>query len=208
MQSENKIPEINIIYGKFLDPIFIEYLKSVPGWKDWTPPETKFVKEKIEIYKKEWSEYGYKNLEEICNLLNLNFRRDVIDVYIVSGNNRQFSDPIVIRCEFKPKYFVDFLTHELIHRLFQINSDKFPYSTLKEMFPNESKTTRNHIFVHAILKYIYLDVLNDKSRLERNIERSKEHNTDEYTKAWEIVDKEGYKNLINKLKEKIKDPRP
>ena len=204
-----QIPKIQIKYARFLDPASVFYCKNNPdlkssGWNDWTPPAKDKVLERIENYKKEWSKYEKIILKAICDILEMNFKQNIIDVYIVSGNPRQFSDPIIIKSGFSPNEFVDTLTHELIHKLFQNNVDIFPWKILPKMFPSESNLTRNHIITYAVLKYIYLDVLNEPHRLERNLQNSKKHRTDDYTKAWKIVEKRDYIELINQLKGEIK----
>jgi hypothetical protein len=202
-----RTPKIVIKYGKLLDPIFIFYCRNNPdlkvrGWNDWIPPTQEEVFKRIENYKKEWSKYEEKIVKEMCDVLNLKFKRNII-VYIVSGNSRQLSSPIVIKSGFNPDEFVDSLTHELIHTLFEDNGTKIPISILEEMFPGETSTIRNHVVVHSVLKYIYLDILKDEKKLEMNIENSRKHSTNDYFHAWEIVEKEGYMEIIKRFKKKI-----
>ncbi len=118
------MPKILIEYNRFLDPIFIAFIQSQPQWKDWKPAPLEEVLEKVEEYKNEWEKYGPKILNALCEVTSLSFNREVIDVYIVSGNPRQFSNPVVIKSGFSPSEFVDVLTHELIHRLFVLNNLK------------------------------------------------------------------------------------
>lgn len=203
-----KIPEIIIKYNRFLDPIFIFYCKNNPelkarGWNDWVPPGKEKVLERVENYKKEWAKYGDKILAEMCNVLGLNFKRNIIDVHIVSGNPRQFSDPLIMKSGFAPNEFVDSFTHELLHVLFQDNIDIFPVSILESMFPGESTTTKNHCITYAVLKFLYLDILHDNDKLERNIIRSKKHSSSDYTRAWKIVEKNGYQKIIDDFKNRI-----
>ncbi len=201
-----EIPKINIMYGRFLDPIFIGYIQSNSKWENWTPPAKEEVLTRIKNYKNEWSLFETKILQSLCDILNMEFKQNIIDVYIVSGNPRQFSNPIVIKSGFHPDEFVDVLTHELIHKLMTQNTDKAPVSILSEMFPKEkSQIIKNHIITHAVLKYIYLDILKDESRLKRNINKSKKHSTNGYVYSWEIVEKEGYKEIIEKFKNKYKN---
>lgn len=208
--DKKHFPIIVIKYNRFLDPIFIDYIRVnpdlYPKWKNWVPPNKEEVKKRIENYKKEWRLYDKVILETICDVLSLSFRQNIIDVYIVSGNPRDFSDPIVIKSGYHPRDFVDVLAHELIHRLFQDNNARIPWSRLSEMFPEESRLTTNHIIVFAVLKYIYLDVLKDKSRLDKDIKSSQNSSYPDYTKAWEIVEKIGHINLIKKIKQKISPP--
>ncbi|NNM83958.1 hypothetical protein HKL94_01960 [Candidatus Parcubacteria bacterium] len=206
---EKKVPKIVIKYGKLLDPIFIFYCQNNPelktrGWNDWVPPPKEEMFKRVENYKKEWSRLEAKILRGICRVLDLSFKQNAIDVYIVSGNPRQLSDPIVIKGGFSSDEFVNSLAHELIHKLIQHNGEIIPISILDEMFLGETDTVRNHVVVHAVLKHIYLDVLKDEKRLERNVDSSKKHNTNDYSRAWEIVEKDGYMEIIKKFKSKIK----
>ena len=206
---ERKLPKIIIKYGKPLDPIFIFYCQNNPdlkerGWNNWVPPTQEEVFKRIEGYKREWSKYETKILGGICTVLDLEFKRNAIDVYIVSGNPRQLSAPIVIKSGFSPDEFVDSLTHELIHTLFGDNGERIPISIWDEMFSGETSPVKSHVVVHAVLKYIYLNILKDEKRLERNIDVSKKHSTNDYSRAWEIVEKEGYIEVIKKFKGKIK----
>lgn len=204
---KTKLPKVIIKYGKLLDPIFIFYHKNnsdlkARGWNEWTPPTQEEIAKRINSYRQAWRKDEKKILQGMCKILGLRFSRNIIDVYIVSGNQRQLSDPLVIKSGFKPDEFVDTLTHELIHKLFQDNAKKIPSFILREMFPEETETVRNHVITYSVLKYIYLDVLKNKARLERNIENSKKHATDDYIRTWQIIEKRGYLNLINLLKEK------
>lgn len=205
----SKLPQIIIKYGKLLDPIFIFYCQNNPdlkerGWNNWIPPTQEEIFKKIEDYKNEWSEHEARILKSMCAILGLEFKRNAIDVYIVSGNPRQLSAPIVIKSGFTPDEFVDSLTHELIHALFGDNGKIVPISIWDEMFPGETKLVKSHAVVHSVLKYIYLDVLKDDKRLEKNIAGSKKHDTNDYFRAWEIVDEKGYTEIIKKFKSKIK----
>ncbi|MHB0978277.1 MAG: hypothetical protein ACYC1K_02655 [Minisyncoccota bacterium] len=197
------MPKILIEYNRFLDPIFVASIQSQQRWKDWKPAPLEEVLEKVEAYKKEWAEYGPKIMNALYDVTGLNFNREVIEVYIVSGNLRQFSNPIVIKSGFSSSEFVDVLTHELIHRLFTLNSLK-KRLIISEKYLNESDLVRNHILLHALLKYIYLDILNEPERLSKNVSRSKAHSTSDYIRTWEIVEIEGYMNIINEFVHKLK----
>mgnify|MGYP001601777619 CR=1 FL=1 len=198
-------PKILIEYNRFLDPIFIASIQSQQRWKDWKPAPLEEVLEKVELYKKEWEKYGPKIISTLYDITELNFNREAIDVYIVSGNLRQFSNPIVIKSGFSPSEFVDTLAHELIHRLFTLNSIKKSL-LISEKYLNESNLVKNHVLLHALLKYIYLDVFNEPERLSRNVLRSEAHSTNDYARAWEIVEAEGYMNIINEFVYKLRTP--
>ena len=199
--TEMNLPKIRIKYNRFLDPIFKAYIKSNPKWKDWVEPTEAEVKKRVKKYKEEWAKYEKEILEGVCNVLGLNFSQNIIDVHIVSGNDRQFSNPVVIKSSFETGEFINALTHELIHRLFSDNTQKVDaLNFLEANFPKENKLTQNHILTHAILKFIYLDILKDKEKLEKNIKRSSKSSFPEYARAWEIVEEKGYKELKKEFK--------
>lgn len=203
-----ELPKIRIKYNRFLDPIFKVYIKSNPKWKDWVEPTEAEVKERVKKYKEEWAKYEKKILEGICGLLDLNFSQNIIDIHIVSGNDRQFSNPVVIKSGFKPDEFIRCITHELIHRLFSDNLQKISgWDFLTTNFPDENKLTQNHILTHAILKFVYLDILENKKMLEKNIEVSLKSSFFEYKQAWDIVENRGYKELITRFKSYCHKPK-
>ncbi len=197
-----KYPKINIAYNRFLDPIFIEWIQSKPEWKDWKPPTKEEVLERIEKYKEEWRKYEKPILKGICSILKLPFVQNIVDVHIVSGNPRAFSNPIVMKSGYSPDEFVDVLTHELIHRLLSNHGESVSTKVLVKLFPLEDNLTRIHILVHAVLKYIYLDVLKQPERLKKNMERSSQMATKgikAYHRAWEILGERGYVEFVKEF---------
>ena len=62
-----------------------------------------------------------------------------------------------------------------------------------------------HIFVHAIHESIYRDVIKDESRLIEEKEKFKKIGSEKYIQTWEIVEKDGYENILSIFKEKIAD---
>lgn len=168
---QQKVPGVRIKFAHFLEPIFLIYVRSNPKNKDWVAPKRNEIDSKIEAYKTEWSKYGNSILTGMTSLLGLQFKQNIIDVYIVTAYKGVFSDPLVIPSSLEPDVFVDTLTHELIHRILTDNTKGSDISSiLNTLFPTEERLVRNHnIFVHAVHQYIYLDVLKDRSRLEREI---------------------------------------
>lgn len=112
---------------------------------------------------------------------------------------------MVISTKYSGDRFVDVFTHELSHRLLTDN-DKYQIETARrklggawaELFGKEhSFKTLVHIPVHALLEYIFVDVLDEPQRLERDKEYLKKHA--DYDDAWKYVAQAGYKNIIDKL---------
>ena len=206
-----KTPKIIIKYSQLIDPMFIFYCQNNPelkkrGWNEWVAPPKEEILKRVRNYNKEWSKYEKKILNGMCYILELDFKTNIINVHIVSGNPRSMSHPMIIKSGYPPDEFVDVLTHELIHVLLVLNaSDKgITHYKIKKKHMNESQATRDHIIVHAVLKYIYLDILKQPYRLDRNLLKSKKHSTDDYSRAWAIVEQDGYRQIISDFKSNYK----
>jgi hypothetical protein len=186
------IPQINIRYGKLIDPFFKDSV--LVNYPEYSFPPVEEVKEEVIIFRKAFEQNKGVFFDALDNL-GLEFKRNVIDCFIVTATPRDMSAPLIIRSRYSETEFLDAIYHELLHVLFTDN-DIPKYNESK----NISSTAVNHIDIFAILTYLYLDIINNKERLERvrNISNTSE-NTD-YKKAWDIVDKIGYKNIINDFK--------
>ncbi len=166
----------------------------------------KSINKTVVRYSKAWVPQQKQILTAMCDIMGLEFRQNIIDVYIAPWFYA-FSDPMVIGIKMTQKEFVSNLTHELIHRLLTDNTS-LPYdydliSIWGELFgKNHAITTLVHIPVHAIHKAIIVDVLNDPSIKDDDLERCLgfEGKDGDYVKSWEYVDKHDYKKIIEKLK--------
>ena len=67
-------------------------------------------------------------------------------------------------------------------------------------YKNETLNTKIHIQVHAIHSHIYLKFFN-KKRLERDVKLIS--HLKDYKRAWEIVQKEGYENIIKEFAKRV-----
>jgi hypothetical protein len=194
------LPAIRIKFGFFLEPIFEAHHKTEhPEWK--SPPEDEVYK-KVDQFREAWKLREAKIVQGLVDTLGLEFYQNVIDVFIVSGMRGGFSSPMVISSHPEPDRFVDILTHELTHRLISDNTKKIEWKALhQEQFPDVKETlVLNHIFVHAVHKNIYLEVLSEPYRYERDLARCE--NFPAYKEAWRIVNEVGYQNIINSFKSK------
>ena len=92
----------------------------------------------------------------------------------------------------------------MIHQLFtqgeNFKKSKKAWDYINKKYNKESLKTRIHIPVHAIHTHMYLKFFN-KKRLERDIKWASSF--PDYKKAWEMVEKEGYKNIISNFKTKL-----
>lgn len=141
----------------------------------------------------------------MCETMSLNFLQNIIDVYVVSGNNRSFSDPITIRTYVQPEKFVDELAHEFTHRLMADNVQCLNKTRmgviLKNVFPKEPGDVRSHIQTYATLKRIFVDTLGDSNWTERNLKIMAGSPRPEYKKAWKIVEEIGHTEVIKMIRE-------
>ena len=199
------LPKVIIQYSYLLDPMFREYFLLNPENKNKTLVELKELFKNIENYKKEWKLYEERILTGLLKLLPIKFLHNVIDVYVVSWlfGKAGISKPLIIRGDFKKDRFVEILSHEIIHFFLTNNDPKIFQSKITEkMFPKEKDLkTRNHIIVHAIQKYILLDVLKDNDRYIKDKEKTSHPKC--YKKSWDIVEEKGYMNIISDFKNKI-----
>jgi hypothetical protein len=193
-------PRIIIGHSRFLNPIFAEWGKIKSENNDWKPMESEALFEKISKYRGMWQPYEEKVCQGLMEALDLHFLENVINVYIVSGQKGGFSDPLIISPGVPEIRFVDLLAHELVHRLLTFNAEEIRVGKIFDvMFPDmEDQLTKNHIIVHAVLQYLYIDVLKEPVRLENDISFHK--NNPGYADAWKIVTDRGYQQLLKEFK--------
>ncbi len=202
---KSKLPEVRIKYGWLLEQATIVMNAK---WGDGTPIRS--YQEYTNIADKYWKWWEPNQefiMNGICGILGLEFHQNTIDVYVAPWFN-PISDPMVIGPAFKTKDgFINTLTHEMIHRLITDNTtysyDHDFRSDWKDMFGDKhSANTLIHIPVHAVMKKLYIEVINRPDLLELDIENTKQYK--DYAKAWEYVDEIGYEQIIQKLLNKSK----
>lgn len=183
--------KISIKYNPYLDNIMRVYCRTLSSFGGYVFDAPKDVEKKAKIYATEWAKVGDKITNAIEDITKCKSPYSRVDVGVVAVCHRIYSNPIMIPSYFTVDRMINNVTHELIHKSGLKTSVK-----IYNNYINETKLTCDHILVHAILKKIYLDVLDRKELLDLNVETSAKHSTTEYSRAWEIVEKEGYKNII------------
>jgi len=152
-----------------------------------------------------WRKDEKKVFEEIAKILKLRWEEKVIPCYIVAEAEFSFSDPLTILKHKRQDLFIDILVHELIHRILSslgnFHRCRKAWEYIDEKYKNRSKKTKTHIIVHAVHSHIYLKLFDEK-RLRRNIKHDRKFR--DYKEAWEIVQKEGYQNVISEFVKRIK----
>lgn len=196
------VPRVIFKYSWIYDQIWKEVLLGKKNKKNY-PPSRK-VLNYIKKVEKLWRKEEKKVLQELAKITYLEWKTESITCYIV-GRCKPFFDPLTMPIYEKyPDYFIDVLIHELIHNLFiqEGNYEKFKKSWqyFHQKYKNVSLNTRIHIALHAIHSHIYYKFFNEK-RLKRDIKFISF--LPNYKKSWQIVQKEGYKNIINEFVKRI-----
>ncbi len=153
-------------------------------------------RKRVDAYRVAWKQYDRVILNAITSRLELQFYLPVIDASI-APMIPSFSTPLQINFKSEPDEFVDILTHELIHILMSDNRENIEPDDLVKIHWSEYEPKIGiHIMVHAVLKYVYLDVLKQPDRLKRDIHRSQ---TPAYALAWKIVEESDYSAIIEQM---------
>jgi len=196
------IPKIIFKYSWIYDQnwkiVWLDSKKKV--FKTYPSPEMvfKYIK-KIE---KLWRKEEKKVLTEISKITGLKWQEKFIDCYVV-GRRIPFSQPLTMQVYEKYDYFIDVLTHELIHNIFIQNEKNLGncWKYFFEKYKKEPNNTQVHIYLHAFHKHIFLKLYNER-RLKREIESISRFPA--YKRSWEIVQRDGYQNIINEFVKRIK----
>lgn len=202
---KRSIPEIRIKPGFLLyngeSKDLFEYYKDRGRTKsDKYLPSEKLL-EITDRYRTEWTKHEEKILPAMQDVFELEFYKPVIDVHIAPMFIPK-SDPLIINNTLDPDQFIDVLTHELFHNLLTDNKTYKGGKSLAGRWMKMyglSRLGAVHVLIHAGMKYIYLDVHKDKSRLVRDQERSGKLPSG-YSESWEYVENHDYKELIEDFK--------
>jgi hypothetical protein len=206
-------PEVRIKFSELL-----YWGESQALYNAWRPKSKKQplisfadCQEKEKQYRKAWAKNQDKILSGMQFVLGLEFYRPVIDVALAPIFT-PMSDPLIMNLRHDPDQFVDVLTHELFHVLLTDNkiiSNRNQETNLLSQWQKlygkkHSWSTLVHIPVHAGCKYIFIDVLKEPSRVQRDIDDIKTWSSKDgegYLKSWEYVDKHDYQQILTDLKE-------
>ena len=191
-------PKIEFVYSVIYDSQYREFFKI----KKY-PSRNSIIKYIKEI-KKIWNKQEIKILKEISKVSGLKWKEKEIKCYVI-GAGRPISNPLTISIFYykNKNYFVDSLTHELIHQIQMQDDGKWHkwWGYLEKTYGRESFTTKAHISIHAIHWKLILNLFDEK-RLKNEIKFSSRWK--EYERSREIVEKEGYGNIIKKFRELTK----
>lgn len=192
-------PKIEFVYSWIYDYIWRVRLADEHS-KHGYPPPSQTVAE-MEKKATAWEGRSKTILSEIVEASGLRWREKSIKCYCV-GSAVGISDPLTLTPHKSNEEFTDNLTHELIHQILTQNRDRLGKinRNINENYQAESRVTRNHILVYAVESKVHLG-LSSKKRFDRKMARIREES---HKRAWELVNKEGYKNILILLKRRRK----
>ncbi len=155
-------------------------------------------------YRKAWQKKEKKIMKGLAEITGLAFFPNVIDCYI--ANARKFSNissPLIIGGGHKPQEFVHVLTHELTHILAEDNKENYNWhKAAEEAYPKVHKHVAYHIMTNAVFEALYTDVLHDTDVIIWATENTHLFSrADLHRPAWEIIEAEGYQNVLQKIKD-------
>ncbi len=188
------LPEIRIRYSHLMaaniSPILLKHYRG---------PEAKlesheFYEQRVQDYRDSWEQKEERILSGLIKVLGVKFYLPVIDATI-APMVAPFSTPLTLSFRPEPDEFIDIMTHELIHILISDNKENISfYRLVQKNWPEEESKVIAHIMVHALLEYVFRDILNEVSRIKRDILNCS--SKPPYAKAWNIVQEYGYKEVI------------
>lgn len=198
-----QIPQIRFEYAWLLADAASQVLNE--KWGDGTPLQSyDYYTGIARKYAEWWEPIGDSILEGLCTITNLQFRQTIIDIHVAPWFYA-FSSPMVIGVIFKDQdSLVNIVTHEIIHRLL-IDNTSYEYgydfaAMWRSMFGKDlTKNALVHVPVHAIMKKLYIDVLDRPDLVE--LDKKTVADQPDYVAAWEYVDSVGYEEIIQKLNE-------
>jgi len=191
------IPKVIFKYSRVYDEIWKNKF-SADGY-----PSSKRILSYIKRTERLWRKDEKKVLVELSKISGLDWKSTSISCYVV-GRCVPFSDPMTLPIYKDINRFIDILIHELIHNIFIQKGKperlKKAWLYLKKKYRGETRKTITHIPLNAILGHIFLKFYG-KARLLKEI---KSMVSPEYKRAWDIVQKEGYKEIIKEFIGRIK----
>jgi hypothetical protein len=206
MQAGSTIPEIRISYGQLLSNTVSRELAQKFGFK--LEDDSVYFDKTFE-YWKAWDKKEKQILEALQEMLGVKFYLPIIDVTCLPFFIPQ-SMPVIMNFKETPDRFVDVLAHELCHLILTDNTSYREYEEApkhfmadnwRKMYGDHEHKALVHIPVHAMCKYLWVDVMKEPSRYERDKTEVKDyHGSESYIKAWDYVDSNDYKKIVEDLK--------
>lgn len=197
------LPEIRIFFAHLL---YSSESKVLAKELQQPLKDLAFYRKKTSEFQSSWEGDEQVILEALTKILNVGFYRDTIDVALAPFF-RPASHPLILNFKHpNSSHFVDSLTHELIHILL-VDNTLYQTATSsvnildqwRDLFGERPVPELVHIGVHALLKFVYLDVHHDLERLARDIRECEQYPP--YSNAWNYVNNRDYHEIIQQLRQ-------
>lgn len=194
-----------LLVGAIYNDIEPAYMPPIAESDERNKLSRQYITDKLKKYEKAWRPYEDEIVKGICQILNVEFRHNVIDIYAAPFYN-SFSFPMFIATKYEPNRAIEVITHELLHVLLYDNtSSKLDLHKTseewKKLFPSiDNENALIHIPVHATMQALFDDILHEPERTLNDKKMCESYS--DYSLAWDYVEQEGYQNIIDKLKTK------
>lgn len=173
-----KYPEIRfrdsfLLIGAIYNDIEPAYMLPTAKTDERDKLSRESINKKLAEYERAWRPYEQKIVEGICDLLNMEFRQNIIDIYGAPFYT-SFSFPMFIATKYDPDRAIEVIAHELLHVLLYDNTSEKLNLFSKEnewrkIFPDvDDANALIHIPVHATLQALFDDILKEPERTKRD----------------------------------------
>ncbi len=198
-----KYPQIRIVDSGLLSDAASVYIHKARDTSGKELMSAESLRKVALRYRAAWEPYDRKIVEGLCSILGLEFRKNIVDVYVAPWF-KAFSTPLVVGVHFDDEWFVRILAHELVHVLLTDNTTTdfyADYITLRKVSYGEDLDTKvlSHIEVHAVLEKLFRDIMGRPEWVEADKEKCAVW--PDYAKAWDYVEQNGYETVLQKVKE-------
>ncbi|PIQ43115.1 MAG: hypothetical protein COV52_10425 [Gammaproteobacteria bacterium CG11_big_fil_rev_8_21_14_0_20_46_22] len=191
-------PEVRIQYAKIFDMVCTNkmHYNIKPVWRNE-------LLQRLPSIQQAWNQEGVKLLNTTQNLVHMPFRMPSYLVSLTLCNFPSMSQPLLVNMRYSLKSFIkkplslpvtlSIIYHELLH--VYLDGRTPPYAGPLKKYAHLSWVVRQHLFLFAIQKAVYLK-LGQKKELKAIIAMDQSLPDKAYTKAWNIVNTDGYKPFI------------
>lgn len=194
------MPKIFFRYSSIYNQHFREFIKLKYPQDEISFPTDEKIINYIEEIGNTWGKIEQSVLSEMSQVTGLGWSKTFITCYVV-GDCVPFSEPLTLKIFDNKDRFIDTLIHELIHQLFAQHGNgkkmELVFKKINEAYKNETKKTKLHVLVHAVQTHLYKKLFNEE-RLKKDIEISNKF--EDYKRAWDIVNTDGYENILKLFK--------
>jgi hypothetical protein len=169
------------------------YDRRIHAWQgaEFKPCFKKVIPYNARLQKK-WDRIGDNVFKTMSKVSGLEWQKPIINCWVVQ-KSIPFSMPLTIPMRPNLYNLFEVIIHELVHNIIVQNSARIKKEPLKR-YEKFSRLTRNHILVHAILHETLLELYDEKQT--KIFIQDYDRLSGDYRKAWDVVEKEGAKNII------------